>query len=92
MHTHLPNKLKKFKQTLSARNCFLGQERSADGRINATRDHNNVIRVLQNIKKLCRAIQDKRREMLTPGAVLLHDNLRPHTAARTRALLEHFNW
>jgi hypothetical protein len=24
--------------------------------------------------------------------VLLHDNTRPHTAARTRALLEHFNW
>jgi hypothetical protein len=24
--------------------------------------------------------------------VLLHDNARPHTAARTRAPLEHFNW
>jgi hypothetical protein len=24
--------------------------------------------------------------------MLLHDNARPHTAARTRALLEHFNW
>jgi histone-lysine N-methyltransferase SETMAR len=24
--------------------------------------------------------------------VLLHDNARPHTAARTRALLGHFNW
>jgi transposase len=24
--------------------------------------------------------------------VLLHDNARPHIAARTRALLEHFNW
>jgi transposase len=30
--------------------------------------------------------------MLTPGVVLLHDNARPHTAARTRALLEHLNW
>jgi histone-lysine N-methyltransferase SETMAR len=30
--------------------------------------------------------------MLTSGVVLLHDNARPHTAARTRALLEHFNW
>jgi transposase len=30
--------------------------------------------------------------MLTTGAVLLHDNARPHTAARTRALLEHFSW
>jgi hypothetical protein len=24
--------------------------------------------------------------------MLLHDSARPHTAARTRALLEHFNW
>jgi transposase len=30
--------------------------------------------------------------MLTYGVVLLHDNARPHTAARTRAQLEIFNW
>jgi hypothetical protein len=30
--------------------------------------------------------------MLISGVVLLHDDARPHTAARTRALLEHFNW
>jgi hypothetical protein len=30
--------------------------------------------------------------MLTYGVVLLHDNAHPHTAARTRALIEHFNW
>jgi histone-lysine N-methyltransferase SETMAR len=32
--------------------------------------------------------------MLTYGVVLLHGNVRPHTstAARIRALLEHFNW
>jgi hypothetical protein len=39
---------------------------------------------------------EKRHEMLTSGVfiVLLHDNARPHrsTAARTRVLLEHFNW
>jgi transposase len=29
--------------------------------------------------------------MLTTGAVLLHDNARPHTAAHTRPLLGHFN-
>jgi hypothetical protein len=51
-----PNKQKNFKQTLSAYqkadgNCFLGQERSADGGIHATRDHNNVTRILRNIKK-----------------------------------------
>jgi histone-lysine N-methyltransferase SETMAR len=32
--------------------------------------------------------------MLTYGVVLLYDNVRPHmsTAARTRVLLEQFNW
>jgi histone-lysine N-methyltransferase SETMAR len=30
--------------------------------------------------------------MLTSSVVLLHDNARPHTAVRTRALSEHFNW
>jgi hypothetical protein len=30
--------------------------------------------------------------MLTYGVVVLHDNARPHTAAPTLSLLEHFNW
>jgi hypothetical protein len=30
--------------------------------------------------------------MLTYSVVLLHDDARPHTAARTRALLEYFHW
>jgi hypothetical protein len=45
----------------------------------------------ETLKKLCRAIQRKRRGMLTCGVMLLHDNACPHTAARTQALLEHFN-
>jgi hypothetical protein len=86
------NKPKKFKQLLSAcqisdGNCFLSQERSVDGGIRATRDHNNVRNVFRNTKNLQRAIR-----MLTSCVVLLHDSARPHTAARTRVLLEHFNW
>jgi hypothetical protein len=51
MYTHSPDKPKTFKQTLSAcqkadGSCFLGQERSADGGIHATRDHRNVTSVL----------------------------------------------
>jgi hypothetical protein len=44
-------------------------------------------------KKNCvvSAVQNKRREMLTFCVVLLHDYVRPHTAVRTRALLDHFN-
>jgi hypothetical protein len=92
-------KPKKFKQTLSAchkadGNCFLGEERSADGGIHATNDHNNVRSTLRNNKKLRRAIQNKRRGMLTCGVhvLLLDDNACTNTAARTRALLEHSNW
>jgi hypothetical protein len=56
MHIHSPNKSQKFKQMLSAcqkadGNCFLGQERSADGEIRTTRDHNNIRCVLRNTKK-----------------------------------------
>jgi hypothetical protein len=46
----------------------------------------------ETLKKLRRAIQNKRRGMLTSGVVFLHDNARLHTAAHTQALLEHFNW
>jgi hypothetical protein len=46
----------------------------------------------ETLKELCGVIQNKRRGMLTSGAILLHDNALPHTAARTRALLKHFNW
>jgi histone-lysine N-methyltransferase SETMAR len=30
--------------------------------------------------------------MMTSCVALLHDDICPHTAARTRALLEHFDW
>jgi hypothetical protein len=93
---NLPDKPKKFTQTVSAcqkadGNCFLGQERSADGGIHATRDH-NVRSVLRNAKKLHRAIQKKRCGMMTSGVVFLHDSAHPHTAGHSRMLQEHFNW
>jgi transposase len=48
----------------------------------------------ETLKKLRRAIHNQRCGMLTYGVlvVLLHNNANPHKAARTRALLEHFNW
>jgi hypothetical protein len=61
MHTHSSNKLKKFTQTLSScqkadGNCFLGQERSAEGGIHATRDRNNVRSALRSTKITRRVI------------------------------------
>jgi transposase len=72
--------------------CFLGEVRCSECEIHATSDDNNVRNVLENTKKLRRAIQNKRRGKLTSGVVLLRANVLPHTAARTRALLEHFSW
>jgi hypothetical protein len=46
----------------------------------------------ETLNKLRRPIENKRRGMLTKVVVLLHDNARPHTAARTKALLQQFNW
>jgi hypothetical protein len=55
MHTHSPNKSKKFKHMSACQetddNCFLGQERSAYGGICAIKDQNNVISLLKNKQK-----------------------------------------
>jgi histone-lysine N-methyltransferase SETMAR len=44
------------------------------------------------LTKLHRAIQNKRRGMLTSSVVLLLENACPHTAVHTRALLKHLKW
>jgi transposase len=44
------------------------------------------------LKKLRRTIQNKTHGMLTSDVVLLHDDAHTHTATRTWALLENFNW
>jgi hypothetical protein len=44
------------------------------------------------LKKLRRAIQNKRHGMLTQGVVMLHDNACPHTAAATQDLIATFGW
>jgi hypothetical protein len=45
----------------------------------------------ETMKKLRRAIQNKRRGMITRRLMLLHDNARPNTAAETQALY-HVIW
>jgi hypothetical protein len=46
----------------------------------------------ETLKILHNAIHNNRYGMLTSNIVLLHDNVRPHTAACPRALLEYLNW
>nr|XP_042906765.1 uncharacterized protein LOC122271040 [Parasteatoda tepidariorum] len=50
----------------------------------------NADRYCETLQKLRRAIQNKRRGMLTAGVVLLHDNARPHMTRRTTAVLTKF--
>jgi histone-lysine N-methyltransferase SETMAR len=52
----------------------------------------SLIKFLNAQQKLRRAIQNKRRGMLSAGIVFLHDNARPHTARRTGSLMQEFSW
>lgn len=44
------------------------------------------------LSKLRRAIQNKRRGLLSSGVLLLHDNARPHSAIHTQNLIKAFGW
>ncbi|GFU97887.1 mariner Mos1 transposase [Trichonephila clavipes] len=46
----------------------------------------------ETLRKLRRAIQNKRRGFLSKSVVFLHDNARPHTANVTKNLLRGFGW
>jgi len=46
----------------------------------------------ETVRKIRQAIQNKRRGMLSSVIVLLHDNARPYTVARTAQLLQQFRW
>lgn len=52
----------------------------------------NADRYCETLKKLRRAIQNRRRGMLSKGVRLLHDNARPHVARVTQELLKQFGW
>jgi len=94
-HTSSPTK-KKFKQTLSARKimCTVFWDCYGvlllDYRPNGQTINAQVYR--DTLQCLRRAIQNKRRGLLSSGVVLLHDNARPHMARQTTALLQKFRW
>ena len=96
MHTHSPNKPKKFKQTLSNRKMMATIFWDCKGILltefmtPGTTITSEVY--CEMLHKLRRSIQNKWWGMLSKGVVLLHDNPRPHTTARTNALIKLFNW
>ncbi|GFW25318.1 histone-lysine N-methyltransferase SETMAR [Trichonephila clavipes] len=52
----------------------------------------NAAAYCATLTKLRRAIQNKRRGLLTSGVVLLHDNASPHSAINTQNLIRSFGW
>ncbi|GBO16461.1 hypothetical protein AVEN_191574-1 [Araneus ventricosus] len=86
-HTGSPIRLRKARQTLSARKLRVTVFWDAQGILliefmtRGTTINSEVY--CRTLKKLKRAIQNKRRGLLSSGVVLLHDNARPHTAVRT---------
>ncbi|GFU37368.1 histone-lysine N-methyltransferase SETMAR [Trichonephila clavipes] len=52
----------------------------------------NAAAYCATLTKLRRAIQNKRRGLLTSVVLLLHDNARPHSAINTKNLIRSFGW
>lgn len=94
-HTSSPSS-KKFKTTISAKKIMASVFWDCQGIILIEYlpqgETINSARYCETLKKLRRAIQNKRRGMLTKGVCLLHDNARPHTANATKELLASFKW
>jgi hypothetical protein len=86
MHTHSPNKPKKFKQ-MSARKLMAAIFWNRKGvlMVEFVQEGTTIASEVycKTLKKLHWAIQGRRHGMLTYGIVLLHDNARLHTAACT---------
>ena len=71
---------------------ILGQTRRSLDRSFAQDTKINCVVYCETLKKLRRAIQNKRRGLLSTSILLLHDNARPHFAAQTQDLVTSFRW
>ena len=95
-HTSSPKRPRKCLQTLSARKIMATVFWDREGVLLVdflVRGSTiNSERYCETLKKLRRAIQNKSRGKLSSKVLFFHDNARPHTAIRTRELLDHFGW
>ncbi|GBM57008.1 Mariner Mos1 transposase [Araneus ventricosus] len=95
-HTGSQTRLRKARQTLSARKLMVTVFWDAQGILliefmtRGTTINSKVY--CRTLKKLKRAIQNKCCGLLSSGVVVLHDNARPHTAVRTGEVLLKFKW
>jgi histone-lysine N-methyltransferase SETMAR len=94
-HTSSPIK-KKFKQTISTRKivCTVFWDRKGVLLVEFLHQGSTINTGIycNTLKKLRRAIQNKRCGMLSQGVVMLHDNVCPHNAAATQDLIATFGW
>jgi len=92
-HTSLPKKTR-FKQTTSTRKimCTVFWDRKGVLLVDFLPQGStiNASVYCDTFKKLHRAIQNKRRGMLSWGVVMIHDNAHPHTAAAMQHLITPF--
>jgi len=96
-HSQSPKKPRKFKQTASARKLMATVFWDRQGVLlvdfmprNTTINAEAYCATLRRLRK---AIQNRRRGKLSRGIVLIHDNARPHTARLTQTLLrDEFHW
>lgn len=96
MHTNSPTRPTKFKRTFNNRKVmatvFWDQKGVLLVEFMQPGTTINADSYCETLRRLRRAIQNKRRGMLTSGIVLIHDNARPHTARVTQRLLQQFQW
>lgn len=95
-HTHSPHKPTKARQDFSGKKLMATVFWDSKGILlvefmerGATINADSYVETLKNLR---RAIQNKRRGLLSSGVIFLHDNARPHSAQKTKALLEQFKW
>ena len=94
-HTSSPTKTK-FKQTTSTRKimCTAFWDRKGVLLVDFLPQGSTINAGVYcgTLKKLRRAIQNKRRGMLSWGVVMIHENAHAHTAAATQNLITKFGW
>jgi len=90
------SKRKKFKQTISTRKimCTVFWDRQGVLLVEFLPQSTTINSAVycETLKKLRRAIQNKRRILLSATFLLLHDNARPHSAAQTQDPITSFRW
>ena len=94
-HTGSP-KRKKFKQTFSTRKimCTIFWDRQGVLLVEFLPQGTTINSAVycETLKKLRRAVQNKRSGMLNATILLLHDNAWPRSAAQARDLITSFKW